>query len=94
MNKDMKNKYIQSENGSPIIYLLNEEDVQNVAMEELGRELTTDEIRKLIEPISENIDWSEAISIAIRHRSSLNRLNSSHGSGHFTTIPHISSTTI
>ncbi len=48
-----------------MIYWLNEEDVQNVAKECLGRELTCEEIKKLIEPISENIDWTDAITIAI-----------------------------
>ena len=48
-----------------MVYWLNEEDVQNVAKERLGRELTHKEIKKVIEPIGENIDWTEAISIAI-----------------------------
>jgi hypothetical protein len=48
-----------------MIYWLNVEDVQNVAKDELGRELTSDEIKKIVEPISENIDWTSAISIAI-----------------------------
>ena len=48
-----------------MIYWLNEEDVQNVALEYLGRELTHEEIKTIIEPISENIDWTDAISIAI-----------------------------
>ena len=51
-----------------MVYWLNEEDVQNVAKERLGRELTHNEIKRVIEQISENIDWTEAIRIAIdRH---------------------------
>ena len=61
----MKEKYLKINSKVPIIYLLNEEDVQNVAKEKLGRELTHDEIKKIIEPISENIDWTDAINIAI-----------------------------
>ncbi len=67
----MEGKYLQTTSKSPMIYWLNEEDVQNVAKDELGRELTHDEIKKIIEPISENIeiseniDWTDAIRIAI-----------------------------
>jgi len=61
----MINMYLRTKSNSPMIYWLNEEDVQNVAKEELGRELTRDEIKKIIEPIGENIDWSVAISVAI-----------------------------
>ncbi len=61
----MKDIYLQTKSKSPMIYWLNEEDVQNVAKDELGRELTHDEIKKIIEPISKNIDWTDAISIAI-----------------------------
>jgi len=61
----MINMYLRTKSNSPMIYWLSEEDVQNVAKEELGRELTRDEIKKIIEPIGENIDWSVAISVAI-----------------------------
>jgi hypothetical protein len=61
----MQEKYLQTESKSPIVYRLNEEDVQNVAKDELGRELSYDEIKRIIEPIGENIDWSDAISVAI-----------------------------
>jgi hypothetical protein len=61
----MKPKYLPTKSRSPIVYWLNEEDVQNVAKDELGRKLTLAEIKKIIEPISENIDWTVAISNAI-----------------------------
>jgi len=61
----MQEKYLQTESKSPIVYRLNEEDVQNVAKDELGRELSYDEIKRIIEPIGENIDWADAISVAI-----------------------------
>lgn len=57
--------YIETKSRSPLVYWLNEEDVQNVAKENLGRELTKEEIKKIIEPINENINWSDAISNAI-----------------------------
>lgn len=57
--------YIEIKSRSPLVYWLNEEDVQNVAKDNLGRELTRDEIRKIIEPIGENIEWTEAIMRAI-----------------------------
>ena len=48
-----------------IIYSLNIGDVQNVAMEELGRELTLEEIEKVSDKIGENIDWYDSISRAL-----------------------------
>lgn len=48
-----------------MVYWLNEEDVQHVAIDELGRELTYDEVKRIVDPINENIDWASAISIAI-----------------------------
>ena len=38
-----------------------------IAMQEIGRELTHEEIKKIIDPITENIDWVEAISLANQH---------------------------
>jgi len=48
-----------------IVYKLIIEDIQNVALEELDRELTHQEIQKLIDPIAENIPWYDAIARAI-----------------------------
>lgn len=56
-------KYNQNE----IIYSINIEDVQNVAQDELERNLTLDEIKKIEDSIAENIDWYGAISNAINH---------------------------
>jgi hypothetical protein len=49
-----------------IIYQLAAEDVQTVAIETLGRELTEEEIYKLQDLIAEKIPWFEAISDAIQ----------------------------
>ncbi len=49
-----------------MIHWLNVVDVQNLAMAELGRKLGSEDIRKIFEPISENIDWADAIALAIR----------------------------
>ena len=48
-----------------IVYQLIIEDIQNVALQELDRELTYQEIQKLIDPIAENIPWYDAIARAI-----------------------------
>jgi len=50
---------------SKIIYELTIEDVQEVAMQELERELSAQEIEKLIDPIAERIPWYDAIADAI-----------------------------
>ncbi len=57
-----------------IIYSLNVEDIQTVALEEIGRELTAKEIKKIEDLIAENINWYDAIldainaKIKLRHR--------------------------
>lgn len=48
-----------------IIYSLNKDDVQEVATEELGRELSAEEIALIEDKIAENISWYEAIANAI-----------------------------
>jgi hypothetical protein len=48
-----------------IIYSLNIEDVQTVAFEEIGRELSENEIKKITEPLAESIDWYNAIASTI-----------------------------
>lgn len=48
-----------------IVYSLNVEDIQTVALEHLERELTIDEIEKIKNLISEKIPWFDAIAEAI-----------------------------
>lgn len=48
-----------------IIYSINIEDVQNVAQQEMGRILTSDELAIVEEKIGEHIDWFEAIASVI-----------------------------
>ena len=53
---------------SKIIYYLNEEDVQTVAVEELGRNLSSEEIKKIKDLIAEKINWYDAIAEAINEK--------------------------
>ncbi len=48
-----------------VVYQLTIEDIQEVATQELGRELTKEEIKRLIDPLAEKIPWYDAITIAI-----------------------------
>ncbi len=48
-----------------IIYSLNIEDVQKVAGEEIGRELTKEEVDRIVDTIGSNINWYDAIADAI-----------------------------
>jgi len=48
-----------------IIYQLTIEDIQEVAIQELDRELTEEEIKRLIDPIAEKIPWYDAIADSI-----------------------------
>ena len=45
-----------------IIYSINVEDLQNVAEQELERELTDEEIRNVEKRLGEYIDWYGAIA--------------------------------
>lgn len=55
------------------IYRLTVEDIQQVAKDEYGRELTNDEIEKLIEPIEDRISWYDIIDEAINYTLILKR---------------------
>lgn len=48
-----------------IIYSLNEEDIQTVSNQELGRDLSHEEIEKIKDAIAEKINWYDAIADAI-----------------------------
>lgn len=51
-----------------IIYKLTVEDLQTVSEEELDRKLTNDEIKMLINPIAEKINWFDAIADSINEK--------------------------
>jgi hypothetical protein len=48
-----------------VIYSLSAEDIQNVANQELGRDLSSNEIEKIKDAIAEKINWYDAIAHAI-----------------------------
>lgn len=48
-----------------IIYQLDVQDIQNVANEELGRDLSFEEVEKILESIAERIPWYDAIAYSI-----------------------------
>lgn len=50
---------------SKIIYSINIEDVQNVAEQELGRELNKKELKIIESKIGDYIDWYESINMVI-----------------------------
>jgi hypothetical protein len=56
-----------------IIYSLSIEDIQTVALEEMDRELTAKEIKKIEDLIAENINWCDAILDAINAKIKLRR---------------------
>ncbi len=53
------------EDKNDIVYSLNIEDIQTVAIQEIDRELTEDEIEKVKDLIGEKINWYDAILNAI-----------------------------
>jgi len=55
-------------NQSRIFYSLNEEDIQNVALQEIERNLSDTEIENIKELIATNINWYDAIANAIREK--------------------------
>lgn len=52
-------------NSNKIVYSLNVENVQTVALEEMGRELTDKEILRVIDRIPEYINWYESITFSL-----------------------------
>lgn len=50
-----------------VIYQLIVEDVQTVAQDVIDRDLSDDEIKRILDQIAENIPWYDAISDAIYH---------------------------
>jgi predicted transcriptional regulator len=52
---------------SKIIYSINIEDVQNVAVEELERKLSKRELEIIEDKLGDYIDWYTAIDIAIQN---------------------------
>ena len=53
------------ENNEEIFYSLCIEDIQNVALEDFGRELTLEEIEKIKDKIADRINWYDAIYYTI-----------------------------
>jgi hypothetical protein len=56
------------EDRSEIVYSLNIEDIQNVAEQELDRELTPKEVKLVAEKVGDYIPWYSAISLAINEK--------------------------
>lgn len=48
-----------------IVYSINVEDIQTVAEQELDRELTDEEIKRVEQRLGDYIDWYEAIAITL-----------------------------
>lgn len=53
---------------SKIIYSLNEDDIQTVALQEVERNLSSQEIEKIKNLIAEKINWYDAIADAINEK--------------------------
>jgi hypothetical protein len=51
-----------------IIYSLVVEDIQRVAVQEIERELSSEEIEKIIDVIADKINWYDAIANAINEK--------------------------
>ena len=51
---------------SKILYSINVEDVQHVAEEELGRQLTNRDLEVVEREIGDRFDWYEAIADVLR----------------------------
>ena len=49
-----------------VLYSLNVQDVQDIAREELERELTPEELLEVENKLGDYIDWSEAIRLALQ----------------------------
>ncbi len=56
---------MENKNQSGVFYSLNEEDIQNVASQEIERKLSETEIERIKDLIASNINWYDAIANAI-----------------------------
>jgi hypothetical protein len=56
---------MENKNHSTVFYSLNEEDIQNVALQEIERKLSESEIESIKNLIAFNINWYDAIANAI-----------------------------
>lgn len=52
-------------NHKEVVYSLNIEDIQTVAVQEFNRELTDDEIEKVKDSIGKRINWYDIIYFSI-----------------------------
>lgn len=57
---------------SKVIYSLNIEDIQTVALQELNRTLSLEEIEKIKNSIADKINWYDAIADSINENVELN----------------------
>lgn len=48
------------------VYSISVGDIQEIADQDLNRELTEDELKKVMDKMGDYINWSEAISYAIQ----------------------------
>lgn len=51
-----------------IIYSINIEDIQDVAEQELDRELTPEEVKLVADRVGDYISWYDAIALAINEK--------------------------
>lgn len=59
---------MENKNQNTVFYSLNEEDIQNVALQEIERKLSEIEIESIKELIASNINWYDAIASAISEK--------------------------
>ncbi len=57
-------------NPKHIVYSLNVDDIQSVAEEEISRQLTDDELNRVIDNLPGYINWQSAILMAIQESTS------------------------
>lgn len=58
---------MENEQDEQIFYYVSIGDIQNVAEEEIGRNLSDSEIESIKDIIAERINWYDPIAQAIRH---------------------------
>ncbi len=58
-----------------IIYSLTVEDVQSVAIQELGRKLSFKEIENIKDTLAEQISWYDSISYSIHEKLGSEKIN-------------------
>lgn len=66
---------MNDESNQDVFYSLNIADIQGVAEQQINRELTREELQKIIDSIADKINWYDAIADTINEKIEMEELS-------------------